>query len=95
MKVIWTRKAIDGWQEVANYILDTFGVEALTEFETRTYEAEKDITLMPDLGTIEWNDTTENVVYRYVTIHRRSKMLYYEEDNIIYIAEFWDVRKNK
>ena len=95
MKVIWTPKAIAGWQEVADYILETFGVEAMLEFETRTYEAEKDIALMPKIGTIEWNDTKENVVYRYVTIHRRSKMLYYEEDSTIFIAEFWDVRKNK
>jgi len=95
MKVIWTPKALLGWQEVADYILNTFGVDAMLEFETRTYEAEKDIALMPNIGTIEWNDTIENVVYRYVTIHRRSKMLYYVEDNAIYIAEFWDVRKNR
>lgn len=95
MKVIWTPKAVAGWQEVADYILDTFGVDTMLDFETRTYEAEKDIALMPNIGTIEWNDTRDNVVYRYVTINRRSKMLYFEEDNVIYIADFWDVRKNK
>jgi len=95
MKVIWTPKAVAGWQEVADYIMDTFGVDAMLDFETRTYEAEKDIALMPNIGTIEWNDTRDNVVYRYVTINRRSKMLYFEEDNVIYIADFWDVRKNK
>ena len=95
MKVIWTPKAVAGWQEVADYSLDTFGVDAMLDFETRTYEAEKDIALMPNIGTIEWNDTRDNVVYRYVTINRRSKMLYFEEDNVIYIADFWDVRKNK
>lgn len=95
MKVIWTSKAVAGWQEVADYVFDTFGVEALLDFENRTYEAETDIALMPNIGTIEWNDTVENVVYRYVTIHRRSKMLYYVDNNVIYIAEFWDVRKNR
>ena len=95
MKVIWTPKAVAGWQEVADYILNTFGVDAMIEFESRTYEAEADIALMPNIGTIEWNDTIENIVYRYVTIHRRSKMLYYVENNEIYIADFWDVRKNK
>ncbi len=95
MKVIWTPKAVAGWQEVADYILDTFGVDAMLDFETRTYEAEKDIALMPNIGTIEWNDTGDNVVYRYVTINRRSKMLYFEADDVIFIAEFWDVRKNR
>ena len=95
MKVIWTPKAVAGWQEVADYILNTFGVDAMIEFESRTYESEANIALMPNIGTIEWNDTIENRVYRYVTIHRRSKMLYYVENNEIYIADFWDVRKNK
>ena len=75
--------------------LNTFVVDAMIEFESRTYEAEDDIALMPNIGTIEWNDTIENIVYRYVTIHRRSKMLYYVENSEIYIADFWDVRKNK
>ena len=52
MKVIWTQNAIIGWQQVADYILDSFGVEAMLEFETRTYEAEEDIALMPNIGTI-------------------------------------------
>ena len=40
MKVIWTPKAIAEWQEVADYILESFGVDAMLDFETRTYEAE-------------------------------------------------------
>lgn len=34
MKDVLTPKAIAGWQEVADYILDTFGVEAMLDFET-------------------------------------------------------------
>lgn len=94
MKVIWTPKALKGWQEVADYILDAFGEEAMIEFEARTYEAEKNIALMPNIGAIEWSDMIENIVYRFVTIRRRSKMLYYMENDVIYIAEFWDVRSN-
>lgn len=48
MKVVWTPVAIAGWQEVADYILNTFGIDAMLEFEKRTYESEADIALMPN-----------------------------------------------
>ena len=95
MRVLWTKKAIAGWQEVADYILADFGDHAMQTFLERTEEAEETIFLLPNIGSVEWNDTQEGVVYRYVTINRRSKMLYYVERDILYIADFWDVRKNK
>lgn len=32
--------------------------------------------------------------YRSIIINRRSKMVYYIEDETIYIAAFWDCRKD-
>ena len=93
MKIVWTRLAANGWQEVATYILQTFGVKALQEFEQRTYEAEKEVSFMPNIGAIEWNDPTTNVIYRYIVINRRSKMLYFIDQDTLFIADFWDVRK--
>ena len=95
MNILWTKKAIDGWQEVADYILAEFGKDAFLSFEQRTNEAEKTIALMPNIGSIEWSDTTNKVVFRYITINKRSKILYYIGNDVIYIVDFWDVRKNK
>lgn len=95
MRVLWTKKAIAGWREVADYILADFGAQAMQAFIERTVEAEGIISLLPSIGSVEWSDTQEGVVYRYVTINRRSKMLYYVDGDIIFIADFWDVRKNK
>ena len=95
MNIVWTPQAVAGWQEVVLYIRDNFGVSVMEDFEKRTLEAEMNISLMPNLGAVEWKDANESVVYRYVIINRRSKMLYYMEDDTIYIADFWDVRKNK
>ena len=95
MKVVWTNLAAQGWQEVALYILQSFGAKALQDFEQRTYDAEKEISLMPNIGAIEWNDSKENVTYRYIVINRRSKMLYFIEKDTLYIADFWDVRQNR
>jgi plasmid stabilization system protein ParE len=95
MRVLWTKKAIAGWREVADYILADFGAQSMQAFIERTVEAEGIISLLPSIGSVEWSDTQEGVVYRYVTINRRSKMLYYVDGDIIFIADFWDVRKNK
>ena len=95
MRVLWTKKAIAGWQEVADYILADFGDCAMKTFLERTEEAEETISLLPNIGSVEWSDTQEGVVYRYVTINRRSKMLYYVDGDTIFIADFWDVRKNR
>lgn len=95
MRVLWTKKAIAGWQEVADYILADFGDRAMQTFLERTEEAEETISLLPNIGSVEWNDTQEGVVYRYVTINRRSKMLYYVDGDVIFIADFWDIRKNR
>lgn len=84
-----------GWAEIAEYIHQKFGDFALQDFEERTIQAENEIALMPNSGSIAWEDTTENVTYRYKHIYRRSKMLYFVENDTIVIADFWDVRKDK
>ena len=94
MRIDWTPIAKLGWQEVADYIHKEFGDKALLEFEKRTYDAEKDISEMPNSGSIAWFDSEENVLYRFKHIYRRSKMLYFVLDNKIFIADFWDVRSN-
>ena len=95
MKVVWTKQAMEGWREVADYILQEFGSKAMQDFEERTNEAQEMVAFMPTIGSIEWNDTNDEVVYRYVIVNRRSKMLYFIENETIFIADFWDVRKNK
>lgn len=95
MRVLWTKKAIAGWQEVADYILAEFGDRAMQTFLEHSEGAEETISLLPNIGSVEWSDTQEGVVYRYVTINRRSKMLYYVDGDTIFIADFWDVRKNR
>ena len=92
MKLVWTRQATIGWQEVADYIFKEFGEKALLDFIERTRQTEEAIFAMPDAGPIEWDDSDETTTYRFRLINRRSKMLYFIEKNTIYIADFWDVR---
>jgi len=94
MKIVWTRQASKGWQEVASYIRREFGIQGLTQFQKKTIECEESILQMPNAGSIEWDDSDETTVYRYRVINRRSKLLYFVEGDVIYIADFWDVRSS-
>lgn len=94
MKIVWTRQASKGWQEVASYIRREFGTQGLIQFQTQTKECEDSILQMPNAGSIEWDDSDETTIYRYRVINRRSKLLYFVEGDVIYIADFWDVRSS-
>lgn len=94
MKVVWTEQATRGWREVAKYIVREFGQRGLEQFQLRTIECEDAVAQFPNSGSIEWDDSGETATYRSCIVHRRSKMLYFVKDQIVYIADFWDVRAN-
>ena len=54
MKVIWTPKAVAGWQEVADYILNTFGLKktqkAVIQLSGYRFFLLYPAPLMPDSG---------------------------------------------
>ncbi len=94
MRVIWTEQATRGWNEVAKYILRDFGRQGLKLFRQRTKEAEEYISHFPNGSEVVWNDSKQTTIYRWRTIHGRSKMLYFIQNDEIIIADFWDVRSN-
>lgn len=91
MKPIWTETATRGWNRVANYILREFGQRGFDQFLRDVKKCEQTIEKFPNSGSIEWIDE-RGTVYRYFVVHRRSKMLYFELNGTIYIANFWDIR---
>lgn len=91
MKLRRTPQALSGFHNVSSYILQSFGIQTLREFRQRVRKAEETIIKMPNIGTIEWTDEA-GVIYRSVTIYRRSKLLYFVKGDYIYIADFWDTR---
>jgi len=95
MRVLWTKQALEGWQQVAEYIFEEFGYKALQEFKERTLEAENLIAALPEAGAAEWTDPQSGTIFRRIIIYRKSKMLYFTVEDTIYIADFWDVRSDK
>ena len=94
MKIEWAEQATRGWKEVAKYIKRDFGCQGLKLFKQRTKETEKFILNFPEGSEEVWKDPETNVSYRWCTIYGRSKMLYFVHEDVITIADFWDVRSN-
>ena len=94
MRIEWSEQATRGWKEVAEYIKRDLGRQGLRLFKLRTKETEEFISKFPEGCEEVWKDPETNVSYRWRGIHGRSKMLYFVQNGVIIIADFWDVRSN-
>ena len=92
MKVVWDAKARKSRNQVAEYIHRHFGAKRKDMFLLEVRETTKMLKTHPNLGPIDplFNDRPKT--YRSVIINGLSKMVYFIEDDTIYIAAFWDTR---
>ena len=93
MRVIWDPKARKERNQVADYIQRTFGVKRRTRFIKEVRQMTQMLRNHPNLGSIDPLYADRSVAYRSVIINGLSKMVYRIEDDIIYIAAFWDCRR--
>ena len=49
--------------------------------------------LHPDLGKLEPLLVKREKVYRSIVVGSLNKIIYYVDSDVIYIADFWDVRR--
>ena len=94
MKIEWTEQAKRGWCEVGTYIKRDFGRQGYLLFKQRTKDNEKYIAQFPNGSEELWKDPSTGIVYRWRSVYRRSIMLYFVDNDKIFIADFWDVRTN-
>ena len=95
MKIEWTEQGKRRWREVAAYVKRDFGQQGLLLFRQRTKANEKFISNFPEGCEIVWTDPETGIDYRWCVVYKRSKMLYFVQDDTIYITDFWDVRSNQ
>lgn len=93
MKVIWDPKAKKERNLVADYIQKSFGVKRRVRFIQEVRQMAQMLRNHPNLGPIDPLYADRAVAYRSIIINGLSKMVYRVEDDIIYIAAFWDCRR--
>ena len=94
MRIEWTPQALYAWQRIGEYILFSFGVVALSDYETETYEVEQSILGEPFAGQLELYARNQEMGYRYRLINRKTKLIYHIETDKIIIDQCWDTRMN-
>ena len=93
MRIVDTLQAIEGRNSVVAYIARQFGAKAVRDFRKSYKEVRKVMRQFPNSGTIDWDLSTEQTLYRFFFINDLSKMVYCVQDNVIYVVDFWDVRR--
>ncbi len=92
MKAIWESKAVNGRRQIANYIRKKFGEIAVKDFMLEIQDTIRLLKSNPYMSPIDPLFVDRARTYRSILINRRSKMVYYIEKDVIYIAGFWDCR---
>ena len=92
MKIIWSEQATYAWQQIADYIYEEFGYDAMLNFREKTIESESKIAEFPNMGTTIVSVKHKEIAFKYVLVTRLSKMIYHVDEEKIIIDLFWDTR---
>ena len=94
MKVVITEFAKQQIREIAQNIQSAFGKKHRDNFMQKVKEARRLLADNPHLGPKEPLLSDSPRGYRSVVVTKLNKMVYYvDNDTIIYIVDFWDVRR--
>jgi len=92
MKAVWDIKARKAQRQVAAYIRKEFGTKRAKRFFQEVDDTVNQLLRSPGIGRIDPLFSDRARTYRSVIINGLSKMVYFTEGHILYIAGFWDTR---
>ena len=93
MKTSWDPAAKESLRQIARYINTQFGRKARQSFIERVHETENYLKHNPYIGIVDPLFVKRRLPYRSIIINGLSKMVYYVDGDTIFIAAFWDTRR--
>jgi len=93
MNVIWHAQAEEALVNAAVYIQNHFGKRFREKFVGSVRQTEHALRLNPYLGKLEPLLMNRVREYRSIVVGTLNKIIYYVDSDVIYIADFWDVRR--
>ena len=93
MKIKWVPDAKASMRQITCYINGRFGRVARQDFLLKVKDTEKRLLLLPNIGIVDPLFADRTIPYRSIIINGLSKMVYYIDGETIYIAAFWDTRR--
>ena len=93
MRIQWATEAQDRWRETALYIRREWGALALRKFKEKTEECQDRLEDFPELGKVEPLLENRNRLYRSLVLGELNNIIYYIENDTIWVVDFWDTRR--
>jgi len=93
MKVKWNERARIALRNTARYILAKFGRKSNEAFLRKVYQTERLLEWNPNLGSAEPYLADAPVLYRSIVVNHLNKLVYWINDDVIEIVDFWDTRR--
>ena len=94
MQVKFTDKAIAHLERILDVHLEYSGELSAIKFGKLVDEKLKDLTRFPYTGFPEPLLAKRKKLFRATILKSHYKMIYYVEDDVIWVAAFWDTRMN-
>lgn len=93
MKIIIADKAKKQILRTAKYIQGQFGKEASMEFRNEIQLVRSLLRKNPNMGPEEPLLTEASVTYRSIVVNHLNKIVYWINNDVIEIVDFWDCRR--
>ncbi|MBR2167698.1 MAG: type II toxin-antitoxin system RelE/ParE family toxin [Paludibacteraceae bacterium] len=89
----WSLLAYDAYQNIGDDIHKRFGNKAKSDFEKEVDETVRRLAKFPNLGKPEFKLAEDGSV-RSMPIRKLSKIIYFVDDDVMYIADVWATRQD-
>jgi len=89
----WSLLAYDAYRNIGDDIHNRFGYKAKSDFEKEVDETVRRLAKFPNLGKQEF-ELAEDGSVRSMPIRKLSKIIYFAEEDILYIADVWATRQD-
>ena len=93
MRSVWSFLADNAFHNICDFIYVRFGYKAKNDYVMEVDTTIHIVAEHPNIGKPELELARDGSV-RSITIRKLSKMIYFVEDDILYIADVWDTRQD-
>ena len=94
MQVVWLDEAKVLFKEAISFGFLAFGEKAVIRFVDEVQRTNERLSVFPRLGKIEPALRGLKREYRSLVVHKNYKVIYYIDDDMVFIASFWSTRCN-
>ncbi|MCI7165308.1 MAG: type II toxin-antitoxin system RelE/ParE family toxin [Butyricimonas virosa] len=94
MEIIWTKKAIESFKELAFYLNSSFGKDIAASIVGKVTRRTTDLLRNPLLGKVYESSNLLKYEFRFFVINKQTKVFYFIQGEFVYIVLVFDVRQD-